>query len=274
MAKSLTFNQFKDAIDYMDLIPVSVSTAVNTQPVHAWDEALEVQQDDIAGYGVYVLNKILQSIVGSVTAELTKVETNRRWLDDNKGKSANGDAIARRNDWINTSMVRASGLKDLFEYIKNKQTELLVADGVRYDVGYAEDAEWRPQEFVPFPYNSEETIRKAKARNLTQASIDARVKLDIMTHELVCDAFKTLTATPLPSPQNTITYFTYVQKMLQACSSYYDRCIDKKNFHYKACNDKLSLDAEARANNLALVCKALAKILKNSHEDIPDGQVH
>ena len=259
--KTITIEQFNSALDLLDLVPISVSTVVNTQPVHAWDEALDTQQDDIAGYGVYITNKAMQSIIGSVTNEFNKIHSNNAWLKVNP--DADDVTVTRRKNWVKESKTTVKQLCGAFEMIKNKQTSLLEMDGVHIkdedEEGFDPQA-WRPVEFVPFEYNESKTRTAAKARNLSEDAINTRVKLD----KAVIKYTKEQMNKTLPVEPTGKQMLTYVQKMLATATMYYDRNIAKKDGFYEEGNDQFSEEAETRAEKLAFVCGKLAAIINSA----------
>ena len=259
---------FLSVLDYTFNLPVSIQKAVNKEPVHAWDEAMETQGQDIAPYGVYITNKTLQSLVGSTTNELTRVERNTAWLAANK--NAHPDSIQLRKDWIESSVAKAGMFRTIFNMVKKVQQQMLDDDAIEiYDVSHANyDSEaWRPTEFVQFPYDEARARAEAKAKKLKPSAIDARVELDKITYHSVSQQMLALDEF---APSDDL-YYRYAQNLLKTTSSYYDRCIAKKNEHYQLGKDGLSEDAGTRAEYLAAACNGIAKTLKSSYELVEDG---
>jgi hypothetical protein len=248
----------------MDIIPVTVTKAVNTEQTHSWNEAMETQQDDIAGYGTYVLNKVIQSIVGSASSEFSKIFTNEAWLENAvEEDEKSNDKIALREQWIAESTIKASQLRGMYDIVKSKQLELLVNDGVKIkaegDEDYDPDA-WHPTLFAPFPYNEELTRKNAQKMKISKKAEDARVKLDQKQHKFVEQQMAKVS----PGEPTGDMLFTYTQKILQTTSMYYDRNIEKQNEHFQMGKDQLSEDSRHRAENLKFACEQVHAILQEA----------
>lgn len=268
--KAISRDSFLSALDFTRNCPISVSKAKNTEQVHAWDEALETEQNDMAPYGVYITNKVLQSVIGSLSSELARVERNHFWLEENP--KATVDQINKRRDWIDSALDRAGQLKDIFDMVKHVQNEIFEDEGFNtVEMANNQDPDaWKPQQFVLFPYDEDRTRREAKARKLKASAIDERVQHDIVMHQRMAERLPEIDER---NPTEDL-YYRYTQKALATTSGYYDKCMEKKNEHFKLGKDGLSQDSETRAGYLELACRGIAKVLEDGYDLIPEDNVH
>ena len=130
---NLTSSQFTETLDFLQNLPISVSKAVdtsNTMSLASSRKSKGVENDDLPSYGIYILNKIMQSVVGTAHNKGVNIENNLLELSRQTEASVDDDKIKATNQRISDAIENISQLKSMFNWLETYQQRLINDEGL------------------------------------------------------------------------------------------------------------------------------------------------